>query len=40
MKGENRFGNLSVDGRIILRWILNKYYLRVWTGFNNCTIRF
>jgi hypothetical protein len=25
--------DLSVDGRIILKWILNKYGVRVWAGF-------
>jgi hypothetical protein len=31
MKGEN-LGDPSVDGRIILRWILMKWDVRIWTG--------
>jgi hypothetical protein len=34
MKGRDKLGALRVDGRIILKWILNKYGLRVLTGFN------
>jgi hypothetical protein len=26
-------GDISVDGRIILEWILGKYGGKVWTGF-------
>jgi len=27
-------GDFDVDGRTILKWILRKYYLMVWTWFN------
>jgi hypothetical protein len=26
-------GGLRIDGRIILKWILKKYGVRMWTGF-------
>jgi len=26
-------GDLGVDGKIMLLWILNKYRERMWTGF-------
>jgi hypothetical protein len=31
---EESFGGLGVDGRIILKWILETQDLGVWTGFN------
>jgi hypothetical protein len=32
-------GNLIVDGRIILKWVLRKYDLRVWNVFSWLRIR-
>jgi hypothetical protein len=32
-EGKDSFENLCIDGRIILRWILNKYCMKVWTGY-------
>jgi hypothetical protein len=32
-KRRNSFGDLSLDHRIILKEILRKEYLKVWTGF-------
>jgi hypothetical protein len=32
-KGKDHFSFLGVDMRIILRWILYKYDMRMWTGF-------
>jgi hypothetical protein len=29
-RGKDHFKNLSVEGRIILKWILKGYSLRVW----------
>jgi hypothetical protein len=29
----NCLGNLGIDGRIILKWILSKQGVMVWTGF-------
>ena len=31
-KPEGNFGDPGVDGRIILRWILRKWDVGVWTG--------
>ena len=31
-EGKRPLGNPSADGRIILRWILRKWNLGVWTG--------
>jgi hypothetical protein len=33
LKGRRRFGDLTVGGRIILKRVLNKKYVRVWTEF-------
>jgi hypothetical protein len=33
LKEPDRFGDLTVDGRIILNWILKKYVGRCWSGF-------
>jgi hypothetical protein len=33
LKGRDHSDDLSVDGRIILEWILNKQFRRVWIGF-------
>jgi hypothetical protein len=30
--GKNHFGDPSVVGRVILRWIFRKWDVRVWTG--------
>jgi hypothetical protein len=30
-KKEEHLGDLGVNGRIILRWILNKQVVRTWT---------
>jgi len=31
-EGKRPLGRNIVDGRIILRWIFRKWYVRVWTG--------
>jgi len=33
LKGRDHAGNLDVDGRIILEWILGKEGGKLWTGF-------
>jgi hypothetical protein len=33
LNGENHFGDLGIDVMIILKCILHKYVLRVWTIF-------
>jgi hypothetical protein len=30
----DHWGDPGVDGRIILRWIFNKYDVGLWTGLN------
>jgi hypothetical protein len=32
-EGKKHLKNIGVDGRIILRWILNKFKFRMWTEF-------
>ena len=32
MRGGNHLEAPGVDGRIILRWIFKKWYVRAWTG--------
>jgi hypothetical protein len=36
MKGRYHFGDLGIDGKIILRWVL-KYDMRLQTGFMGVT---
>ena len=31
-EGKNHLGNPGIDGRIILRWIVRKWDVGVWTG--------
>jgi len=31
-EGKNHWGDLGVDGRIILGWISRRWYLGIWTG--------
>jgi hypothetical protein len=38
-KGMRPFGNRHKDRKFILKWILKKHSLRVWTGFNYLRIR-
>jgi hypothetical protein len=33
LKGKDHSEDLGIDERIILKWILGKYGLGVWTGF-------
>jgi hypothetical protein len=33
LKGRDHLEDLCVDEKIILKWILNKHGVRVWTGF-------
>jgi hypothetical protein len=35
--GRDLLGDLGKDWRIILKWILGKYDVRIWTGF--CWLR-
>jgi len=32
LKETKCLGNLDIDGRIILKWMLNKWNARMWTG--------
>jgi hypothetical protein len=32
-EGETSFQDLGLGGRIVLKWILQKYDMRVWTGY-------
>jgi hypothetical protein len=32
-KERDHLGKIGVDGRIILKWILEKYAGKLWTGF-------
>jgi hypothetical protein len=31
----NHLEDLDVDGRTILKWILNKYFVSAWTGLSS-----
>jgi hypothetical protein len=33
LEGGGHFGNLGIDMRIIRKWILKKYVVRVWIAF-------
>jgi len=33
LKGKDHFGDRGADGRIILKFILKKQHMGVWTGF-------
>jgi hypothetical protein len=33
LEGKDNLEDLGIDGRIILRWSLEKWGLKVWTGF-------
>jgi hypothetical protein len=39
LEGRNHLGDLSIDERIILKWILKKQGMRMWTGFMWLRIR-
>lgn len=32
-KGRDHLLDLAIDERIILKWALNKYSVKIWTGF-------
>jgi hypothetical protein len=32
VNGRNRFGDIGIDRRILLKWLLRKMILRVWSG--------
>jgi hypothetical protein len=34
LKGRNNLEDLCIDRMIIVKWILNKYYLKMWTSLN------
>jgi hypothetical protein len=33
LKGRDHSDNVGVDGKIILKWILGDWGVKVWTGF-------
>jgi hypothetical protein len=33
VNGRHLFGDLGIDGRIIVNWTVNKYEWKMWTGF-------
>jgi hypothetical protein len=39
IKGRDLLGDLGVGGKIILKWILKVYGVRVWSGFMCLTVR-
>jgi hypothetical protein len=39
LKGRDHLGNLDIDGSILFKWILNNYYMTLWTGFMWLRIR-
>ena len=39
MKEKDRLGDLGVDGRIIIRWVLRKWDVEVWIGSSWLRIR-
>jgi hypothetical protein len=32
LRARDHLGDSGIDGRIVLRWILRKWDMRVWTG--------
>jgi hypothetical protein len=34
LRGQDHLEDLVINRRILIKWILNKYDVRVWTGFN------
>jgi hypothetical protein len=38
MKGRNYLEDLGIDERLIFKWILKKYGVRMWNGFRGFRI--